>query len=62
MERSGYIAEPAIATALFLATEMRKPLLIEGDAGVGKTEIAKVLARLLGQPSSSASSATRGST
>jgi MoxR-like ATPase len=47
MEREGYIAEPAIATALFLATEMRKPLLIEGDAGVGKTEIAKVLARLL---------------
>src|SRR5262245_18733096 len=47
MEREGYIAEPSIATALFLATEMRKPLLIEGDAGVGKTEIAKVLARLL---------------
>jgi len=47
MEREGYIAEPAIATALFLAIEMRKPLLIEGDAGVGKTEIAKVLARLL---------------
>jgi MoxR-like ATPase len=47
MEREGYIAEPSIATALFLATEMRKPLLVEGDAGVGKTEIAKVLARLL---------------
>ena len=47
MERLGYIADPAIATALFLAREMRRPLFIEGDAGVGKTEIAKVLARLL---------------
>jgi MoxR-like ATPase len=47
MERQGYIAEPAIATAAFLAREMRKPLLIEGDAGVGKTEIAKVLAGVL---------------
>ena len=48
MERHGYIAEPEIATAVFLATEMKKPLLVEGDAGVGKTEIAKVLARVLG--------------
>jgi MoxR-like ATPase len=48
MERQGYVADPAIATALFLSQEMRRPLLIEGDAGVGKTEIAKVLARLLG--------------
>ncbi len=47
MEQYGYIAEPAIATAAFLAVEMKKPLLIEGDAGVGKTEVAKVLARLL---------------
>jgi MoxR-like ATPase len=47
MARQGYIADPAIATAVFLAREMRRPLLIEGDAGVGKTEIAKVLARLL---------------
>ena len=47
MEREGYIAEPAIATAVYLARTMRKPLLIEGDAGVGKTEIAKVLARIL---------------
>jgi MoxR-like ATPase len=47
MERQGYIAEAGVATAVFLATEMRRPLLIEGDAGVGKTEIAKVLARLL---------------
>jgi MoxR-like ATPase len=48
MERCGYIAEPAIATAVFLAREMRRPLLVEGDAGVGKTEIAKVLAQMLG--------------
>jgi MoxR-like ATPase len=48
MERHGYIAEPAIATGVFLAREMRRPLLVEGEAGVGKTEIAKVLARMLG--------------
>jgi MoxR-like ATPase len=47
MERHGYIAEPEIATAVFLAKEMKKPLLVEGDAGVGKTEVAKVLARVL---------------
>src|SRR4029453_16264374 len=43
----GYIADEAIATAVFLAREMRKPLLIEGEAGGGKTELAKVLAQLL---------------
>ena len=48
LEGQGYVAEPATATAVFLAREMRKPLLVEGDAGVGKTELAKVLARLLG--------------
>ena len=47
MERFGYIADPPIATAVYLATEMRKPLLVEGEAGVGKTEIAKVLAQML---------------
>ncbi|HKD12687.1 MAG TPA: MoxR family ATPase [Thermoanaerobaculia bacterium] len=47
MEGQGYIAEPQIATAVYLAREMKKPLLIEGDAGVGKTEVAKVLARIL---------------
>jgi len=47
MERHGYIADPAVATAVYLAKEMRKPLLVEGEAGVGKTEIAKVLARAL---------------
>ncbi len=48
LEREGYVAEPRIATAAYLAREMRKPLLVEGDAGVGKTELAKVMARLLG--------------
>jgi MoxR-like ATPase len=46
LEAEGYIAEPAIATALYLMQQMGKPLLVEGDAGVGKTELAKVLARL----------------
>ena len=48
MERHGYIADPAIATVVYLSQAMRKPLLVEGDAGVGKTEIAKVLGKMLG--------------
>jgi MoxR-like ATPase len=48
LEREGYVADADIATALFLARRMEKPLLVEGDAGVGKTELAKVLARLEG--------------
>jgi len=48
LEADGYVAETATATAVFLAREMHKPLLVEGDAGVGKTELAKVLARVLG--------------
>ncbi|HUZ76420.1 MAG TPA: MoxR family ATPase [Chloroflexota bacterium] len=48
MERHGYVTDPEIATAVYLAMELRKPLLIEGQAGVGKTEIAKVLATMLG--------------
>ncbi|HEX7779732.1 MAG TPA: MoxR family ATPase [Vicinamibacterales bacterium] len=47
MEQLGYVADEAIATAVFLAREMRKPLLVEGEAGGGKTELAKVLAQLL---------------
>jgi MoxR-like ATPase len=47
LEGEGYVADADIATALFLARGLRKPLLVEGDAGVGKTELAKVLARLL---------------
>jgi MoxR-like ATPase len=48
MGRDGYIADDAIATAVYLAEDLHKPLLVEGDAGVGKTEIAKVMARLRG--------------
>jgi len=44
-----YVAGRDLATVLFLALAMRRPLLLEGEAGVGKTEIAKVLARGLGR-------------
>ena len=44
-----YIAERSLATAVFLALRMRRPLFLEGEAGVGKTEIAKVLAHTLGR-------------
>jgi MoxR-like ATPase len=44
LHRQGYITEPAIVMSIFLAIQLRKPLLIEGPAGVGKTEIAKVMA------------------
>jgi MoxR-like ATPase len=47
LDREAYVADPAIATSLHLAAQLRKPLLVEGHAGVGKTEIAKVLARVL---------------
>ncbi|GIL00232.1 MAG: ATPase [Alphaproteobacteria bacterium] len=43
----GYIADRALATVLFLSLRMRRPLFLEGEAGVGKTEIAKVLAQTL---------------
>jgi MoxR-like ATPase len=48
MERHGYIADAPTATSVYLSRSMRKPLMVEGDAGVGKTEIAKVLAAMLG--------------
>lgn len=44
-----YIADRPLATAIFLALRLGKPLLLEGEAGVGKTEIAKTLARMLGR-------------
>ena len=43
-----YLADEGLATAVFLARELRRPLLLEGEAGVGKTEVAKVLARWTG--------------
>jgi MoxR-like ATPase len=42
-----YITDPSTATSLYLALHLKKPLLLEGEAGVGKTEIAKCLAELL---------------
>ena len=44
-----YVAERSLATAVFLALRMGRPLFLEGEAGVGKTEIAKVLAHVLGR-------------
>ena len=44
-----YVAERSLATSLFLALAMKRPLFLEGEAGVGKTEIAKVLAEGLGR-------------
>ena len=44
-----YVADRALATVLFLALRMKRPLFLEGEAGVGKTEIAKVLASALGR-------------
>ena len=46
-ERLGYIADRSLATSIYLITKLRKPLLIEGHAGLGKTEVAKVLAVML---------------
>ena len=43
-----YLADEGLATAIFLAIELRRPLFLEGEAGVGKTEVAKVLSRWLG--------------
>lgn len=50
LEDLGYFAEPGLATSLFLALKLPQPLLLEGEAGVGKTEAAKSLASLLGTP------------
>ncbi len=48
LAREQYIADRDLAVAVFLALTLRRPLFLEGEAGVGKTEIAKVLARALG--------------
>src|SRR6476659_9866561 len=44
----GYVAERGLATALYLSLKLPKPMFLEGEAGVGKTEVAKVLSRVLG--------------
>jgi MoxR-like ATPase len=48
MEAAEYVTDAPVATSIHLAMRLRKPLLIEGPAGVGKTEVAKVMARMLG--------------
>jgi MoxR-like ATPase len=48
MESAEYVTDAPVATSVHLAMTLRKPLLIEGHAGVGKTEVAKVMARMLG--------------
>ncbi len=46
---AGYLADEALATTLWLAGELQRPLLVEGDAGVGKTALATALARAGGR-------------
>jgi MoxR-like ATPase len=49
MQAGNYVADRALATVVFLALRMKRPLFFEGEAGVGKTEVAKVLAGALGR-------------
>ncbi len=50
LTQGNYIADRSLATTLFLALKMGRPLFLEGEAGVGKTEIAKVLSETLSRP------------
>jgi MoxR-like ATPase len=50
LQSAGYVAEPSLAATLLLFTQLQRPLLIEGEAGVGKTEIAKALAEVFQCP------------
>ncbi len=50
LARASYLADRGLATALYLALTLEKPLLLEGEAGVGKTEAAKAIASALGAP------------
>src|ERR1700728_3687867 len=49
LRQGGYLADRGLATALFVALSLRRPVLLEGEVGVGKTEVAKVLATILGR-------------
>src|SRR5260370_41906070 len=49
LEQHDYFADRRLATSVFLALKMQRPLFLEGEAGVGKTQIAKVLALALGR-------------
>ena len=50
LREEDYLAEEGLATAIFLALKLGRPLFLEGEAGVGKTEVAKVLSRILETP------------
>jgi len=50
LQKGGYVADRALATVLYLSLKMKRPLFLEGEAGVGKTEIAKVLSDTLTRP------------
>ena len=50
LEQANYVADRALSTTLFLALKMQRPLFLEGEAGVGKTEIAKVLSQTEHEP------------
>jgi MoxR-like ATPase len=50
LAKGGYLASEALATSVFLALTLKRPLLLEGEAGVGKTELGKVLADVLDRP------------
>jgi MoxR-like ATPase len=48
LDAEGYVADRSLAVVIFLALKVERPILLEGEAGVGKTEVAKVLSRMLG--------------
>ena len=50
LETGNYVSDRSLATALHLALQLKRPLFLEGEAGVGKTEIAKVLSETLNRP------------
>ena len=56
----GYLADRGLATAVYLAAELEQPLLLEGEAGVGKTEVARALAGATGGVLSGVVVATSG--
>src|ERR1035441_2438987 len=49
LRQGGYLADRGLATALFVALSLQRPILLEGEVGVGKTEVAKVLAEAFGR-------------